>query len=118
MSRQQWTRRSFLQASAATTGGMMAARSIAMEPMKIPGALEGAALQRVRFGIIGIGMQGSGLLATAVGLPCTECEAAGGLYDGRHTLPRGITGPKIKTIRGYKERHDNKEIDCGIAAAP
>src|SRR5260221_13086291 len=103
MSRQQWTRRSFLQASAATTGGMMAARSIALEPMKIPGTLEGAALERVRFGIIGIGMQGSGLLGTAVSLPGTECVAACDLYDGRHTLAKEIAGPKIRTPRRYQK---------------
>src|ERR1700720_1552826 len=118
MSRKQWSRRSFLQAGAGTTGAMVAARSIALEPMKIPGALEGAALQRVRFGIIGIGMQGSGLLTTAVGLPGTECVAACDLYDGRHTLAREIAGPKIKITRRYQDLLDNKEIDCIIAAVP
>src|ERR1700722_4219096 len=118
MSRKQWSRRSFLQASAGTTGAMVAARSIALEPVKIPGALEGAALERVRFGIIGIGMQGSGLLATAVALAGTECIAACDLYDGRHTLAREIPGQKIKTPRRYQELLDNKEIDCIIAAVP
>ena len=99
MSRKQWSRRLFLQAGAGTTGAMIAARSIALEPVKIPAALEGAPLDRVRFGIIGIGMQGSGLLATAVALPRTECVAACDLYDGRHTLAREIAGPKIKITR-------------------
>src|SRR3984893_3433762 len=47
---------------------------------------------RLRFGIIGIGMQGSGLLNAAVQLPGAECVAAADLYDGRHTLAREITG--------------------------
>jgi predicted dehydrogenase len=118
MSRKQWSRRSFLQASAGTTGAIVAARSIALEPMKIPGPLEGAALDRVRFGIIGIGMQGSGLLTTAVALPGAECVAACDLYDGRHTLAKEIAGPKIKTTRRYQDLLDNKEIDCIIAAVP
>jgi predicted dehydrogenase len=86
--------------------------------VKIPGALEGATLERVRFGIIGIGMQGSGLLSTAVALPGTDCVAASDLYDGRHTLAKEIAGPKIRTTRRYQELLDNKEIDCIIAAVP
>jgi len=118
MSKRQISRRSFLQTSAVTTGAMVAARSIVLEPMKIPSMLEAAGMERVRFGIIGIGMQGSGLLATAVGLPGTECLAACDLYDGRHTLAREIAGPNIKTTRHYRELLDNKDIDCVIAAVP
>ena len=118
MSRKPISRRAFLQTSAATTGAMVAARSIALEPMKIPTMLEGMAGERLRFGIIGVGMQGSPLLATAVGLPGTECVAASDLYDGRHTLAKEIAGPKIRTTRHYKELLDNKEIDCIIAAVP
>ncbi|HKE07302.1 MAG TPA: Gfo/Idh/MocA family oxidoreductase [Candidatus Acidoferrum sp.] len=118
MSRKPISRRAFLQRSAATAGALAATQSIALEPMKIPGVLEGMAAERVRFGIIGVGMQGSPLLATAVGLPGTECVAVCDLYDGRHTLAREIAGPKIKTTRRYKELLDNKEIDCIIAAVP
>ena len=73
---------------------------------------------RIRFGIIGVGMQGNGLLSTAVGLPGAECIAAADLYDGRHTLAKEIAGAKIVTTRHYKELLDNKEIDCIIAAVP
>ena len=118
MSRKPISRRAFLQRSAATTGALAVTQTIALEPMKIPGVLEGMAAERVRFGIIGVGMQGSPLLATAVGLPGTECVAVCDLYDGRHTLAREIAGPKIKTTRRYKELLDNKEIDCIIAAVP
>jgi predicted dehydrogenase len=118
MSRKPISRRAFLQRSAATTGALAVTQSIALEPMKIPGVLEGMAVGRVRFGIIGVGMQGSPLLATAFGLPGTECVAVCDLYDGRHTLAREIAGPKIKTTRRYKELLDNNEIDCIIAAVP
>jgi len=118
MSRKPISRRFFLQAGAATTGAMMATRSIALEPAKIPGTLEGAGLEPVRFGIIGIGMQGSGLLTTAVSLPGVECVAACDLYDGRHTLAKEIAGPKIKTTRHYHELLQDKSIDCIIAAVP
>jgi predicted dehydrogenase len=115
MSKNQMTRRSFLQ----TTGGaMIAAKQIVLEPERIPYAWEVPPSDRVRFGIIGVGMQGNGLLATAITLPGVECVAAADLYDGRHTLAKEIAGVKITTTRHYKELLDNKEIDCIIAAVP
>jgi predicted dehydrogenase len=78
-----------------------------------------AAGERVRFGMIGIGMQGCGLLGAAIGLPGVECVAAADLYDGRHTLAREITGnPNLPTTRRYQELLDRKDIDCIVAAVP
>ena len=69
--------------------------------------------------MIGIGMQGSGLLATAIRLPGIECVAAADLYDGRHTLAREITNnPSLPATRHYQELLDRKDIDCIIAAVP
>jgi len=73
---------------------------------------------RVRFGIIGIGMQGSGLLGTAITLPGVECVAACDLYDGRQTLAKEIVKPDLPTTRRYQDLLDNKELDCIIAAVP
>ncbi len=78
-----------------------------------------ASVKRVRFGIIGVGMQGSGLLAAAIGLPNVECVGAADLYDGRHTLAREITGnASLPVTRRYQELLDRKDIDCIIAAVP
>jgi predicted dehydrogenase len=119
MGKKEMTRRSFLQASAGTTGAMIAAKQIVLEPERIPYPWEVAApSDRVRFGIIGVGMQGNGLLATAITLPGVECVAAADLYDSRHTLAKEIAGQQIKTTRNYKELLDSKEIDCIIAAVP
>jgi predicted dehydrogenase len=119
MTKNPITRRSFLQSTAGTTGAMIAAKSIVLQPDSIPSKLEMTApSDRIRFGIIGVGMQGNGLLSTAVGLPGAECIAAADLYDGRHTLAKEIAGAKITTTRLYKELLDNKEIDCIIAAVP
>jgi len=74
---------------------------------------------RVRFGIIGIGMQGSGLLGSSIQLPGIECVAAADLYDGRHTLARQITGnTSLPTTRHYQELLERKDIDCIVAAVP
>jgi len=99
---------------------MIAGKQFVLESEPIPYAWEKpvAASDRVRFGIIGVGMQGNGLLATAITLPGVECVAAADLYDGRHTLAKEIAGPKITTTRQYKELLNNQEIDCIIAAVP
>ena len=69
--------------------------------------------------MIGVGMQGSGLLANAIGLPGIECVAAADLYDGRHTLAKEITNnSNLPTTRRYQELLDRKDIDCIVAAVP
>jgi len=119
MSRNPISRRSFLQATAVTSGAVLAAKRIPLEAETIPSPFSmNAPSDRIRFGIIGVGMQGNGLLSTAVGLPGTECIAAADLYDGRHNLAKEIAGAKVTTTRHYKELLDNKDIDCLIAAVP
>jgi len=113
------SRREFLQRSAGVTGALVAARTIILDPEKIPlPTAPVAPSDRIRFGIIGVGMQGSGLLTSAIQLPGVECVAAADLYDGRHTLAKEIAGSKIYTTRKYQELLDNKEIDCLIVAVP
>src|SRR6266446_1422426 len=117
--KKDFSRREFLQRSAGATGAYVAARTMILDPEKIP--LPSSAVppsDRVRFGIIGVGMQGSGLLSNAIQLPGVECVAAADLYDGRHALAKEIAGAKITTTRRYQELLDNKEIDCIIAAVP
>src|ERR1035437_4524297 len=78
------SRRAFLQGSAAAAaGGLLISKTVLLEAQPLPRAV--APSDRVRFGMIGIGMQGSGLLAGAITLPGVECVAAADLYAGRHT---------------------------------
>lgn len=114
------TRRKFLQTGAMATGGLIASRAINLEakPYGSP-SKKIAPSDKLRFGIIGIGMEGSGLLTGAVTLPGVECVAAADLYDGRHTLAKEITNnPNLFTTRKYQELLDRKDIDCIIAAVP
>ncbi|HUO31348.1 MAG TPA: Gfo/Idh/MocA family oxidoreductase [Bryobacteraceae bacterium] len=114
------SRRAFLQAGAAGSGSLLAARTVLLAPQAIGNAAQTtAASERVRFGMIGIGMQGSGLLGTAITLPGVECVAAADLYDGRHTLAKEITGnPNLPATRHYHELLERKDIDCIVAAVP
>jgi predicted dehydrogenase len=113
------SRRQFLHRTAGAAGALAASPAIFLEPEHIPLPLQSTPpSDRLRFGIIGVGMQGNGLLRDAIQLPGVECVAACDLYDGRHTLAQEIIGKKIPTTRRYKDLLDNKEIDCLIAAVP
>jgi len=115
-----FTRRGFLQRGAIAAGGLIAVNESWLRAAPVGMAAHPVApSDRVRFGIIGIGMQGSDLLAHAIKLPGVECIAAADLYDSRHTLAREITGnDRLPASRRYQDLLDHKEIDCVIAAVP
>ncbi len=84
------SRRQFLRTGSAAAGGLLAAKTILLDPRPLGAAQEAAASgKQLRFAIIGIGMEGSGVLGTALALPNVECVGAADLYDGRHTLGQG-----------------------------
>lgn len=114
------SRRELFRSSAVAAGGLLAAKTVVLEaqtpgdtPQPVPAG------DRVRFGVIGVGMQGSGLLANAISLPGIHCVGAADLYDGRHTLAKEITNnPTLPTSRRYQDLLDRKDIDCIVAAVP
>src|SRR5256885_4619709 len=112
------SRRKFLGLTAAAAGASLAANAILREPEPLLAATT-AASDRVRFGMIGVGMQGNWLLSSAIELPGLECGRACDLYEGRHTLAREITAkPDLPVTRRYQELLEDKDIDCIIAAVP
>lgn len=78
----------------------------------------GSPNDRVRFGMVGVGGQGSSLLSQAVQIPGVQCAAACDVYDGRLDLAREIAGEKLRVTRRYQELLDDREIDCIVAALP
>ncbi len=119
MSKQKLSRRDFIRGTAGAAGGALAARSILLKPASLAASSHPVPpSDRLRFGIIGVGMQGSGLLRTADRLPGVECGAACDLYDGRHDLAKEIVGRPIRTTRRYQDLLEDKEIDCIINATP
>lgn len=117
-----FSRRRFLQTGAIAAGGLLtpSARAMMLDPRTPPRTSKTAGPNdRLRFGIVGVGMEGSGVLANALTLPGVECVAAADLYDGRHTLAKEITGnPNLQTTRDYRELLDRKDIDCILVAVP
>src|ERR1039458_9808675 len=84
------SRRQFLQVGYAAAEEVMTAKTILLVPRPLGAAQKAASGKKLRFAIIGIGMEGSGVLGTAITLPNVECVGAADLYDGRHTLAREI----------------------------
>ena len=118
MNKNSLSRREFVGASAVAAGAAIAGKPILPNVAPLIGSGTVAASDRVRFGIIGVGMQGSGLLNDSIKLADVECVAACDLYDGRHTLAREIVRPDLPVTRRYRELLDNKDIDCIVAAVP
>src|SRR6516162_319254 len=82
MSQVRVSRRAFLQTTAGAAGASLLAGSNVLDAEPVPSAAESSpASDRVRFGIVGVGMEGSGLLQTAIQRRGVECVAAADLYD-------------------------------------
>jgi hypothetical protein len=84
MDKKRISRRNFMQK---TAGATLAGRSFLLDPGSVAATPSRVApSDTVRLGIIGVGMQGSGLLRTSIRIPGVECAAACDLYDGRQEL--------------------------------
>ena len=114
------SRRRFLEIGAAAAGASFATKTTLLSPTPLLASSRPVpASDRLRFGMIGVGMQGSQLLAQSIQLPGIACIAACDLYDGRHTVARETTGKAdLPVTRRYQELLANKDIDCIVAAVP
>lgn len=119
---QSISRRDFIRTSAGA-GITLAAPPFLLDAQE-PGASPNPTppSDTVRFGMVGIGMEGSGVLATSIRIPGVECVAACDLYDERHTLANQIisevSGKTVPVTRRYQDLLDNPEIDCIVVAVP
>ena len=116
----KFSRRRFLELGAAAAGASLTTKTMLLSPTPLLASPRPVpASDQLRFGMIGVGMQGSQLLAQSIELPGIECVAACDLYDGRHTLARETTAkPNLPVTRRYQELLANKEVDCIVAAVP
>ncbi len=113
MKRSGLSRREFLEVGAAAAGVSLVGKGLPTVRVKVPPS------DTLRFGMVGVGMEGSGLLDMSIKLPGVECVAACDLYDGRHILSREITNkPDLPVTRRYQQLLDDKNIDCIVSAVP
>ena len=118
MSKHDYSRREFIGTTAAVAGASLAARIPVAHAEPLETRRRVAPSDRVRFGMVGVGMQGSSLLGASIQIPGVECAGAADLYDGRHVLAREIAGANLPVTRRYQELLDDKSIDCIVAAVP
>lgn len=118
--KKRYSRREFIGVTTAAAGAAaMLGPTVVLDPEPLFASAPTSANDRLGIGIIGVGMQGSGLLKSALELPGIQCIRACDLYDGRHTLAREITNnPSLATTRRYEELLADKNIDCIVAAVP
>ncbi len=115
----RFSRREFLQTTAGAVGATFAAGTTLLDSEPLYASSQPVPpSDRVRFGIVGVGMEGTNLLSTAIQLRGVECAAACDLYDGRNELARELVGKPLRTTRRYKEILEDKDIDAIIVAVP
>lgn len=116
MTSKRVSRRTFF-ATAGAAG--LAAHAVVLKPREAeaaPGPVPPS--DRIGLGIVGVGMQGSGLLRRALTLPGVECVGAAEVYDGRARLAKEICGKEIFTTRDYRELLERPGLDAVIVATP
>ncbi len=123
MREEEISRRDFIRRTSGAAGSVVVGKSFLLNSdLAAAAARPVPPSDTVRFGMVGIGMQGSGLLGTSIKLPGVRCVAACDLYDGRHVLANSIidneTGTTVPVTRRYQDLLENKEIDCIVAAVP
>ncbi len=117
MSKDQFSRREFLGVGAAVAGASLVGGAI-FPTARAQQVNRGPASQSVRFGIVGVGMQGQALLTQSIQLENVECAGACDLYDGRHVLAREIAGATLPVTRRYQQLLDDRNIQAIIVATP
>ena len=79
--KRDFSRRKFLQTGSVAVGGLLASNAIPLQAKVLGRSTKPAPSYNLRLGIIGVGMQGSGLLSEAIKFPGIECVAAADLRD-------------------------------------
>ena len=108
------SRREFLQvvAGAATTAPTVLRAQRAASSRTV------APTDRIRLGIVGVGIRGQQDLRSALRAPGVELTAAADVYDGRLTLAKELWGNQVFTTRDYREVLARPDVDAVIIAAP
>src|SRR2546423_705409 len=115
MTKDTFSRREFLEVGAAVAGASLvnAESPTVPAPTPVRQSRPVPPSERVRFGMVGVGMQGSSLLGESIKLEGVQCAAAADLYDGRHALAREIVQrADLPVTRRYRQLLDDKDIDC------
>ncbi len=118
MSQESLSRRDFLGKSAAVAGAVtMAAAAVHTKPAKAE-EKKYSANDRIRGGMIGIGIHGMSPGERALNVNGVEVVAACDLYDGHFVRAKEVINPQIATTKDYRELLARKDIDAVIISTP
>jgi predicted dehydrogenase len=73
---------------------------------------------RIRIGLVGLGIRGQQDMRSALRVPGAELAAVADVYDGRLALAKEIWGDRIATTRDYRELLARPDIDAVVIATP
>ena len=108
------SRREFLQVVA----GAATAAPTLLHAQRSTSSRTVAPNDRIRVGIIGVGIRGQQDLRSALHAPGVELTAAADVYDGRLALAKELWGNAVFTTRDYRELLARPDVDAVIIAAP
>jgi len=112
-------RREFMRRSGLATAGTVAVHSGSkLVWASNPGPASVPPSDRVRVGVIGMGMRAFEVAGSLALVPGTELVAVADVYDGRLTRAKEVFGDKIETSRDYRRLLDRKDIDAVLIATP
>jgi predicted dehydrogenase len=115
MNRRDFIRRSGLTATAGTVA-LRAGDKVLWASDASPAFA--APSDRLRVGVIGIGMRAIGDAGGFVVAPGTDLVAAADVYDDRLKRARELFGEKLETTKDYRSILDRKDIDAVLIATP
>jgi predicted dehydrogenase len=112
-------RRDFIRNTGLATAGTVALRS----GNKVlwasqPGPAMDSPSDRIRVGVIGIGMRAMGDTGSFVVASGTELVAVADVYDGRLKRAKELFGEKLETTKDYRRILDRKDVDVVLIATP
>ena len=108
------SRREFLQVVA----GAATATPTVLRAQRAGSSRTVAPNDRIRVGIVGVGIRGQQDLRSALRAPGVELTAAADVYAGRLTLAKELWGSQVFTTRDYREMLARQDVDAVIIAAP
>src|SRR5216683_2329222 len=76
------------------------------------------AAERIRIGMIGLGIRGFGLFRTLLEMPDVDIPVGCDLYDGHLEAASEVTGNRIEVTKDYRKVVDRKDLDAVLIATP
>jgi predicted dehydrogenase len=112
-------RREFMRRSGLGTAGTVALTSGGKVLWaSAPGPAAVPPNNRVRVGVIGIGMRAMGVTGSFTVQRGVELVAVADVYDDRLTRAKELYGEKLETTKEYRQILDRKDIDAVLIATP